>query len=428
MMIRELFWRLLFLIRFREECIDPLGPVFLSYRTSDGRDLTLKLARALRASGVPVWHDHQDLPPGDTERSIGTALASGLSGAVVIVTPDITESRAVRKQELPAFLKLERNCKFIFALANTIAGRERGMDLDAPDRLLRPTRRLRSIKQYPLITDHDVAELARSLVMRRMFLHRESGNPGLVLDVQTRREGTAWSTRAPLVVRTSVPKKGSRVPPPETWEDLQSFLELLPQLVEEAGASELLVRGGAHLSVAVAIGAAVPRPAYRLSVEDKARNVIWSDSTEGSPVHFDVVQEEISSSGLPLAVLVDTVPTRPPHDTFGRELERRKESFSAGLRITRHEAEIPPKVGGATAIQIARTIRQFAGQRQTNVVHLFLRTPWALALLLGRELNTLRLPLYEWDDLGSGEYRYTPTVTVASGVGGGPIIEIASGI
>jgi len=262
--------------------------------------------------------------------------------------------------------------------------------------------------------------------MRRMSLHRESGDTRLALDVQTRREGTAWSTRAPLVVRTSVPRVGSRVPPLETWEDLRSFLELLPQLVEEAGASELVVRGGAHLSVAVAIGAAVPRTAYRLSVEDKARNVTWSDSVEGSPVQLDVVQEEISSSGRPLAVLVDTVPTHPPHDTFGRELERRKESFSASLRITRHETEVPADVGGATAIEIARTIREFAAQRQTNVVHLFLRTPWASALLLGRELNTLRLQLYEWDDLGSGEYRYVPTVAVASGVGGGPIIEIAS--
>jgi len=120
-MIRRFLWRLLLLIQSREGRVDPLGPVFLSYRTSDGRDLTLKLARALRASGLPVWHDHQDLPPGDTERSIGTALASGLSAAVVIVAPDIAHSRTVRKQELPAFLKLDRDPKFTFALANGLA-------------------------------------------------------------------------------------------------------------------------------------------------------------------------------------------------------------------------------------------------------------------------------------------------------------------
>lgn len=423
--VRKLLSSLPFVVSARERRAEPLGPVFLSYRTSDGRDLTLRLARALRASGVPVWHDHQDLPPGDTERSIADALASGLSGAVVVVTPEIAHSRAVRNQELPAFLKLERDPRFILALANTILGCHSAIDLDAPDRLLRPARPLRSIKQYPLVSDSDIAELARAIVMRRMYLHRASGNASLVLDVQSRREGTAWSTRAPLVVRTPVPEEGSRIPPPEIWEDLKSFLSLLTQLLEEAGATELVVRGGAHLSIALAIGTAVPRPAYRLAVEDKVRGLHWSDSMDGAPVHLDVVPEDRSRPGLAIAVLVDTVPTQPPHDTFGQQVERGKEVFSGSLRITKRQSEIPPEAGAATAARIAAIIREFASQRQTNEVHLFPRMPWALAVLLGRELNTFRLRLYEWDDLGGGQYRYAPTVVVAPGVGGGPIIEIA---
>ena len=42
---------------------DPTGPVFISYRWSDGADLAIDAARRLRASGVPVWLDRDDLPP-----------------------------------------------------------------------------------------------------------------------------------------------------------------------------------------------------------------------------------------------------------------------------------------------------------------------------------------------------------------------------
>ena len=59
--------------------VDPLGPVFISYRQSDGTDVAVGLAWALRAAGVPVWHDQTDLPPGDTNRRLAQALASGLS-------------------------------------------------------------------------------------------------------------------------------------------------------------------------------------------------------------------------------------------------------------------------------------------------------------------------------------------------------------
>ncbi|MCE2511797.1 MAG: toll/interleukin-1 receptor domain-containing protein [Acidimicrobiia bacterium] len=67
--------------------IDPRGPVFISYRQSDGREIAETLAWALRAAGVPVWHDQTDLPPGDTERrparfngSINSAFRPSTSG------------------------------------------------------------------------------------------------------------------------------------------------------------------------------------------------------------------------------------------------------------------------------------------------------------------------------------------------------------
>ena len=89
--------------------VDPRGPVFVSYRTSDGSALATDTAWALRAAGVPVWHDQSDLPPGDTRNRLAEALGSGLSGAVLLVTPEIKHSEVVREIELPQLLQLSEN-------------------------------------------------------------------------------------------------------------------------------------------------------------------------------------------------------------------------------------------------------------------------------------------------------------------------------
>ena len=118
--------------------IDPRGPVFISYRQSDGRDIAVALAWALRAAGVPVWHDRSDLPPGDTERRLAEALSSGLSGAVLLVTPDIKSSKAIRDIELPRLLELEKHAEFTLAVGSTVEAQHgtSRLDYSAPDRLL----------------------------------------------------------------------------------------------------------------------------------------------------------------------------------------------------------------------------------------------------------------------------------------------------
>ncbi len=79
---------------------DALGPIFISYRQSDGT----ATAVTLRAAGVPVWQDRDDLPPGETEHLLEIAIAAGLSGAVLTVTPEIERSAVIRVIEAPALL------------------------------------------------------------------------------------------------------------------------------------------------------------------------------------------------------------------------------------------------------------------------------------------------------------------------------------
>ncbi|PWJ54309.1 TIR domain-containing protein [Quadrisphaera granulorum] len=97
---------------------DPRGPIFISYRQSDGAATAAALAWTLRAAGMPVWHDATDLPPGDTNERLAQALQSGLSGAVLLVTPEIQKSMV----ELPRLLELEQDPNFVLVLAEHRAG------------------------------------------------------------------------------------------------------------------------------------------------------------------------------------------------------------------------------------------------------------------------------------------------------------------
>ena len=147
--------------------VTPSGPVFLSYRHSDGADLALALAWALRSSGVPVWLDQSDLPPGDTERRLEEALQSGLSGAVLLVTPDMAASRVVKEIELPHLLRLEAEGGFTLSIASTIEAETGSLDYSAPDRLLSRSD-LRGLRQDPALTPRDIANIARSHCRQRM--------------------------------------------------------------------------------------------------------------------------------------------------------------------------------------------------------------------------------------------------------------------
>ena len=187
--------------------VDPRGPVFVSYRQSDGSALATETAWALRAAGVPVWHDQSDLPPGDTERRLAEALESGLSGAVLLVTPDIEYSRVVREIELPQLLELETDEAFTLSVLSSIEREPGKLDYDAPDRLLaQPSGTLRRLKQQPAYTQRQGADVARAQCQRRMqAIQRDVEAAGRVVtvDVQTRIPPFATRADADLVLATA---------------------------------------------------------------------------------------------------------------------------------------------------------------------------------------------------------------------------------
>ena len=149
--------------------IDPRGPVFVSHRHLDGAKTAAGMAWLLRAGGVPVWHDQGDLPPGDTNERLAEALASGLSGGVLLVTPDLARSNVVRTVEAPKLLELEKDPAFVLAVGNTVRLPNGDLDYNAPDDLLgMPRGTLGRLKQHGADTPDGLVKIAREIVLHRV--------------------------------------------------------------------------------------------------------------------------------------------------------------------------------------------------------------------------------------------------------------------
>ena len=419
--------------------VDPRGPVFLSYRHSDGLTFATKTAWALRAAGVPVWHDQSDLPPGDTERRLAEALDSGLSGAVLLVTPEIEQSRVVREIELPRLLELAEDAAFTLSVLSVIKGDPDELDYGAPDRLLsQPAGTLKGLDQQPADTPRQRADAARAQCRRRMQAIRSEveaiGNV-ITVDVQTRIPPFATRVDADLVLRLRPPADGDRRPNRLGLDDLSLFLGDLPRLLALAGAEHARIRGGAHLSVAYALGAALPTTLVgRIEVLDTGGSV-WAlegqapARNDSSPLlSVEPVSAGTASSG---AILVYLDLLRTPSDSaFAELISDHTDAFAAAAHVRPvRGGNLRPDEAAALVGEASQVIRGLSGQYQTRDVHLLLRCPWTVALLLGRTLNTLRVHVYEWED-GPGDDgnpappRYLPSLVVRSGAGGSPIEDV----
>lgn len=166
-------------------------------------------------------------------------FTSGLSGAVLLVTPDVEHSRVVREIEVPGLLALEPDPVFTFAIGSIISrpvshsnASAPSLDYAAPDALLaQPAGTLQRFKQYPVFDDAGVALLAREIAAQRMAAVRALGSRDLLLDLQTRLDPRGMPPEVPLAVRTRPPSPGQRVPNPDIWPPFAAFLADLPRLL-----------------------------------------------------------------------------------------------------------------------------------------------------------------------------------------------------
>jgi SMODS-associated and fused to various effectors sensor domain/TIR domain len=403
--------------------IDPAGPIFLSHRHSDGRALAFEQARCLRASGIPVWLDKDDLPPGDTAQRLEEALDHGLAGGILTVTPEVAASAAIRTIEAPRLLALAADPRFTLAVVNEVAGPDGAPDRGAPSRLTGLATSIDAVSQFSTQDpDNPSSDLGRRLARTRLRLLREGRDDDVLrVDMQTRRMASAYASDADLVFRTTPPSVGSRLPDDAVWEDLGRLLAWLPDVLAGTRAPEIRFTGGGHLTIACAIGAGLPvTTGLRVTAVDLRGD--WWQVPHGVP--GGVLPDDVLVTGRGLdgiAVAVDLNPTDAPYDSFSGHLAAHPNTFMAAYRLERRTF-LGADDGPRLVAEMGTAIRTLAARHQTQTIHLFLRTPWVAALLLGTLLNTLRVCLYEWDN-STDPPVYTRTTTVASGIGGGPMIR-----
>ncbi len=420
---------------------EPTDPVFISYRQSDGTKIAAELAWLLRAAGIPVWRDRDDLPPGDTESRLIQAIAAGISGGILVITPDVAASRVVRTVEAPRLLELH-NTQEVFALgiANDVKNEDGSTDYAAPDRLLdaRPGA-LQGVNQYAADRQGLLA-LIRGLLWHRIASQREqiqSTDQTLHLSVQTRNTPQVYDrTGDELDIRLRPPNH-ERLPSREGLLDLKDVIGYLPDAATRSGARRIRVQGGAHLSVAFAIGAAIPSSRIgHMEIVDQ-QGVSWVSSGESqfaNPPHAHIAAEERNPSaivsGRPrVAVYLDLLP-QPSDTAFARLLEEDGTYFVAWRHlVSSSHALLDASEAGAIAADVAAHIREISNENQNAEVHLLLRCPFPMALLLGRLTNTLRIVTYEWDDSAPNDgvdyrARYVPTLRLRTSASGGVIEEV----
>lgn len=401
------------------------GPIFISYRQSDGTPYAVDLAWRMRAAGLPVWHDQTDLPPGDTRRRLEEALANGLSGAVLIATLEIANSDVVRTLEAPRLISLASVTEFALWVANAITtGGE--PDYKAPDRLLElPDAPLEGVLQVSPDSEEGVRRIVETMVRNRLVRAadqiRDSGT--LTIRVQTRGTPTAFERR-PETLHIRLKPGATRLPSVEGLRYLQHSLPSLYEGLCAVNLDKVAITGGGHLSVALALGAAMPTTlVQRASVIDGSGE--WDGprlpALASNPRLTETRAHDGAANRDRIAVFLDLVPNGLP-GPFASHLAQHGDDYAVAVRIssTAPDRNWEPEDAHDVVAETAHRIRSLRSQHGGAEVHLFLNTPFALAFLLGRLLNTVAVVVYELDD----NHAYVPCLSLRDTSVGGAIEEV----
>lgn len=419
---------------------DPTDPVFISYRQQDGTQITAELAWLLRAAGIPVWRDKDDLPPGDTEKRLTQAISAGISGAVLVTTPDIANSTVVKFLEAPQLLELHHSHPwFALAIANAVETKHGSLDFAAPDTLLgvKPGT-LTRVDQHP-VDREGLLRIVQQILWHRMVNHRArvTDTQTFELSLQTRNKPQSYDrTPSQLDIRIR-PSEHERLPSTAGLKDLKETIAFLPDAVTRSAAQRVRIRGGAHLSVAFAVGAALPssRVGHMEVIDQEGKS--WTSSGEArspSPPHIRVQAQASNSDPTTtgrraIAVYLDLI-EEPSPAAFDRYIAENRQYLSAWQHLRSTSGDLlDSSLAGAIAADAAARIRSLANNNANAEVHLLLRCPFPIAILLGRLSNTLRVLVYEWDDSDeatddAGRPRYAPTLRVRASAATGVIEEV----
>lgn len=201
------------------------------------------------------------------------------------------------------------------------------------------------------------------------------------------------------------------------------------------------IGGGAHLTVALALGAALPSSRIgALEVIDQ-RAAVWRSGSESVVGPTPMLTFNPSEHGRPdvalgrprVAIYVDLLAPRSD-SAFERYLDERGPGLRAHatLRLIA-PGLIDPGDAGVAAAEIAARLRELSAAHDNAEVEVLMRVPFPIAVLVGRLTNTLRLHAFEWDDtdetigLDDARPRYVRTLEIRASAPAGPIVSVPFG-
>lgn len=411
------------------------GTVFISYRRSDGKDYAKDLRDLLRAAGLDAWQDTEDLDHGVTADQVTKVIAQA-QAAVLIVTPDIVKSEVVRNIELPALLKRAEDPNFCLCIANAVragAGKPQ-CDYDAPDELLGTSWKetLANRNQVNLLETSGPEEIAQILLKHRLK-QRQAINTfdkrDFTIHIDTRWTGVRPVPQGEDLHILLEPSKNARLLSAKSMRLLRKTLPLISSAVQSSRAKGIHISGHAHLSVGLALGAALPETMVNTISVDHTDGQLWSSRTsqESSCIGELNIDSKVittpSSDETPRIALFVNLLRSADGEAFNSLVANSAPPFHAAgsitltedRDITSHEAA---HLSRDIATQIKELARSINGVSQAEV-HLAYAGPLPMAVLIGRLLNTLTTVVYEYDNNA-----YTPVFSLNPGQEGGPITAI----
>lgn len=436
---------------------DPKGPIFISYRRSDGQHIAELLDTYLRAAGLVPWRDLVDLAPGETAERVQDAFDGGISSAILLVTDEIKNSEFVPQHELPPLRKMDadKGNTFRLSIVNTIPGKAFGdIDVDAPDRLLNVDNdpKLRELKHYALLPGRsELRQLVRDLLNDRLHARSQTlADNEINIQTQSRPVPDSYSrfsgptlvgAEHDLMIRLRL-DKFTGVPQELGYRCLQQTLPLIVDAIYSAGVKRVTQTGGGHFSIGWALAAALPttRTGVDTFTSVDLSNNIWSENcrtpqgsrTFGLRVASMAAGDRAASGPTRVAVLLQyaNLARQSAFTSLVESLTNCRAAFVISVDPLTPPAPgervppIPSSEGQALAQEITARLRQWAVEYDAEV-HIASSLPTSLTALCGRRMNTVNCVLYEWGrDWTTGAKRYYPVIRVQSGEPGGPITEV----
>ena len=372
---------------------------FLSYSRKNLQDITT-IGRILKAYGIRVWQDLENLGTGLSESRIRNAIQSETSGLLFYSTPESVSSEFVKQVELrEAELSHRNNQNFFIVPVFNLPISETDSALKGT--LTLPLSSFNGIKvgrtDVPEAIETAAHRAARLVLQRSIFKSREPLPIGL----------TSKQKSLPDVYLDIdfTPFFKSGLPLAEVWNnDFTRALHEVKYALFSRSLTRLRLRSFAHLSLGFLFGFIFrERTGFSLEIEQVTRGAdptIWTTSEEALPhqlsinhyptpqldsrnlcVKINLVASDDAAiaayakeSGLAYRVLLDITPPAYPHFL----------DSSQAISVAR---------------ELADQIKQIHGKYGTNSVHLFAAVPLALAILIGYNLNACgSIQCYEFDN------------------------------